>query len=141
MADRISTAQRSANMRRIKGRDTNPELLVRRLAHAMGYRFRLHRKELPGKPDLVFGPHRKVIFVHGCFWHQHEGCKVGRIPGSNVGYWVPKLRRNTERDAAARAALEALGWEILTIWDCETREESALRARLRSFLGGRAGEG
>jgi DNA mismatch endonuclease (patch repair protein) len=139
MADRFSVAQRSANMRRIKGWDTRPELLVRRLAHAMGYRYRLHRKDLPGKPDLVFGPRRKVIFVHGCFWHQHEGCRGGRVPESNTDYWVPKLRRNTERDAAARAALEARGWGVLTIWDCETRDESALRMRLSSFLGGRAG--
>jgi len=137
MADRLSTEQRSANMRRIKGRDTTPELMVRRMAHAIGYRYRLHRKDLPGKPDLVFGPRRKLIFVHGCFWHQHEGCRAGRIPGSNIGYWAPKLRRNTERDAAARAALEARGWEVLIVWDCETRDESALRIRLSNFLGGR----
>jgi DNA mismatch endonuclease (patch repair protein) len=134
MADRLSTAQRSANMRRIKGRDTTPELLVRRLAHAMGYRYRLHRKDLPGKPDLVFGPRRKVIFVHGCFWHQHAECRAGRVPGSNTGYWAPKLRRNVERDAEARAGLEARGWRVLTIWDCETRNDSALRVRLSEFL-------
>lgn len=134
MADRLSPAQRSANMRRIKGRDTAPELLVRRLAHAMGYRYRLHRKDLPGKPDLVFGPRRKVIFVHGCFWHQHETCRAGRIPASNTGYWAPKLRRNTKRDAMARSPLEARGWKVLTIWDCETGDEPALRGRLSEFL-------
>jgi len=138
MADRISTQQRSANMRRIKGRDTTPEMLVRRLAHAMGYRYRLHRKDLPGKPDLVFGPRRKVIFVHGCFWHQHGDCRAGRVPGSNTDYWVPKLRRNVERDASARAELEARGWDVLTIWDCETHDGSALRMRLSDFLDGGA---
>lgn len=117
MADRLSPAQRSANMRRIKGRDTMPELLVRRLTHAMGYRYRLHRKYLPGKPDLVFGPRRKVIFVHGCFWHQHATCRAGRIPASNTGYWATKLRRNTERDVIAKTALEARGWKVLTVWD------------------------
>ena len=134
VADRLSPAQRSANMRRIKGRDTTPELLVRRLAHAMGYRYRLHRKDLPGKPDLVFGPRRKVIFVHGCFWHQHKDCRAGRVPESNTGYWAPKLRRNVERDAVAQAALEARGWEVLKVWDCETRDESALSRRLSEFL-------
>lgn len=135
MADRVSPAQRSANMRRIKGRDTAPELLVRRLAHAMGYRYRLHRSDLPGKPDLLFGPRRKVIFVHGCFWHQHDACRAGRVLASNASYWAPKLRRNTERDAAARAALEAHGWRVLTIWECETGDEPVLRARLSDFLG------
>jgi DNA mismatch endonuclease, patch repair protein len=134
VADRLSPAQRSANMRRIKGRDTTPELLVRRLAHAMGYRYRLHRKDLPGKPDLVFGPRRKVIFVHGCFRHQHKDCRAGRVPESNTGYWAPSLRRNVERDAVAQAALEARGCEVLKVLDCETRDESALSRRLSEFL-------
>lgn len=121
-------------MQRIKGRDTTPELLVRRLIHAMGFRYRLHRKDLPGRPDLVFGPRRKIIFVHGCFWHQHDACRAGRLPGSNTGYWAPKLRRNIERDAAARSALEAKGWNVLVIWECETRDETALRASLSAFL-------
>ena len=93
MVDRLSTEQRSANMGRIKSRDTKPALLVRRIARVMGYRYRLHRKDLPGKPDLVFRTRRKVVFVHGCFWHQHGSCRAGRVPGSNAGHWVPKLRR------------------------------------------------
>lgn len=135
MADRISVANRSENMRRIKGRNTTPELVVRRLAHMMGYRFRLHRRDLPGKPDLVFGPRRKVIFVHGCFWHQHQECRSGRIPGSNIGYWAPKLRRNQERDAAAQTALAALGWDVMVIWECEAKDQSGISSRIASFLG------
>ncbi|MDP9421390.1 MAG: DNA mismatch endonuclease Vsr [Pseudomonadota bacterium] len=134
MADRLSAAQRSENMRRIKSADTNPELLVRRLVHGMGYRYRLHRKDMPGKPDLVFGPRRKVIFVHGCFWHQHSGCRAGRMPGSNQAYWKPKLQRNKDRDEAARQALELAGWQVMIIWDCETRDQRALEARLTAFL-------
>jgi DNA mismatch endonuclease (patch repair protein) len=134
MADRVSVGQRSENMRRIKGRDTTPELLVRRMVHAMGYRYRLHCKDLPGKPDLVFRPRRKVIFVHGCFWHQHRGCRAGRLPSSNRCYWLPKLQRNVERDAGARKALESMGWNSIIVWECETKDEKSLRIRLRSFL-------
>jgi DNA mismatch endonuclease (patch repair protein) len=122
-------------MRRIRGQDTVPELAVRRMAHAMGYRFRLHRKDLPGKPDLVFGPRRKVIFVHGCFWHQHQGCRAGRVPGSNTGYWGPKLQRNLARDRAAVAALEDMGWAVLVIWECKAKDSSGLRDQLADFLG------
>jgi DNA mismatch endonuclease (patch repair protein) len=121
-------------MRRIRSCDTTPELVVRRIVHALGYRYRLHRKDLPGKPDLVFGPRRKVIFVHGCFWHQHSGCKAGRVPGSNTDYWQPKLRRNVDRDNRNRGELERLGWSVLTIWDCETRESENLAQRLMDFL-------
>src|SRR5438552_14047694 len=105
--------QRSRIMRAVKGRDTAPEMTVRRIVHSMGYRYRLHRKDLPGKPDLVFGPRQRVIFVHGCFWHQHHGCRAGRVPGSNLGYWGPKLLRNKERDQVTRSALEAAGWQVL----------------------------
>jgi DNA mismatch endonuclease (patch repair protein) len=123
-------------MRRIKSGDTKPEMLVRRLAHKLGYRYRLHRKDLPGKPDLVFAPRKKVIFVHGCFWHGHnrEGCLDARRPKSNTGYWNPKLTRNKERDAERLAALQADGWEALVIWDCETADVELLQARLRKFL-------
>lgn len=134
MSDRVSAAQRSANMRQIRGRDTVPELTVRRMIHAMGIRYRLHRKDLPGRPDLVFGPRRKVIFVHGCFWHQHHACRAGRPPGSNEDYWAPKLRRNVDRDAASRAALEAMGWTVMVVWECEAKNADQLQERLRAFL-------
>lgn len=134
MADRISAQQRSINMGRIKGRDTGPELIVRRLVYSMGYRYRLHRRNLPGKPDLVFGPRRKVIFVHGCFWHQHPVCRAGRIPASNTKYWLPKLRRNVDRDIAIRSELEEMGWDVIVVWECETKNEVTLRNALRDYL-------
>lgn len=136
MPDRISTIQRSENMRRIKSKNTKPELLVRRLVYQMGYRYRIHRKDLPGKPDLAFISKRKAIFVHGCFWHGHEAvtCRDGRSPKSNEGYWNPKLARNKERDAAHQAALRAAGWDLLVLWHCETKNEDELRERLSEFL-------
>jgi len=123
-------------MRRIKSKDTKPELIVRRLAHRLGFRYRLHRKDLPGKPDLVFGPKRKAIFVHGCFWHGHDdpACLDGRAPRSNQSYWLPKLTRNKERDFKSIAALEAAGWHVLVIWECETRDAGLLQNRLEDFL-------
>jgi DNA mismatch endonuclease (patch repair protein) len=123
-------------MRRIRKRDTGPELAVRRLTHALGFRFRLHRGDLPGTPDLVLPRHRKVIQVHGCFWHQHEGCRLARLPKSRLDYWLPKLARNAERDRAARVALESAGWRCLVIWECQTRDAESLRATLRGFLVG-----
>lgn len=128
------SALRSSNMRRIRDRDTIPELLVRRLTHGMGYRYRLHCKDLPGKPDLVFASRRKVIFVHECFWHQHNACKAGRVPTSNTGYWAPKLLRNVTRDAEARGRLEAVGWKVMVVWECETKDQPALVGKLRRFL-------
>lgn len=125
---------RSANMRAIRSKDMLPELTVRSLAHKLGYRFRLHRKDLPGKPDLVFAARRKVIFVHGCFWHSHN-CKAAHIPKSNLDYWVPKLERNQLRDGKNLEALRADGWQSLVIWECETRDEGAMRKRLARFLG------
>src|SRR5215469_11136426 len=132
--DQISPQRRSENMARIRSRGTKPEMLVRRIAFGLGYRFRLHRKDLPGKPDLVFASRRKVIFVHGCFWHQHSECREGRPPKSNAGYWGPKLRRNLERDAAHLKALTDLGWESLVVWECEALDPG-LAARLERFLG------
>ena len=114
--------------------DTQPELLVRRTVHAMGFRFRLHRKDLPGKPDLVFPRLRKVIYVHGCFWHQHHGCREGRIPGSRKEYWEPKLARNQERDQENLARLHSLGWNECVIWECETAQLPSLERRLQEFL-------
>lgn len=123
-------------MRRIRSKDMKPELAVRSLVHRLGYRFRLHDKDLAGKPDLVFRPRRKVIFVHGCFWHGHSDplCLDGRRPKSRAEYWGPKLDRNIERDAAHVAALEADGWKVLVVWECETKDRAALVRRLRRFL-------
>ncbi len=122
-------------MRRIRKKNTKPEMAVRRLAHRMGYRYRLHRRDLPGTPDIVFPRLRKAIFVHGCFWHQHA-CPLGaKKPSANPDYWLPKLARNVERDAEARAKLAAMGWEVLVIWECETRAPARLPPLLKSFLG------
>jgi len=125
---------RSANMRAIRSKDMQPELKVRSLVHKLGYRFRLHRKDLPGKPDLVFGPRRKVIFVHGCFWHSHN-CKTAHVPKSNREYWGPKLERNKTRDGMNIEALQMKGWRALVVWECEVRDESGLKKRLGTFLG------
>ena len=124
-------------MARVRHKDTSPELIVRRLLHRLGYRYRLHGKQLPGKPDLVFAGRRKVIFVHGCFWHQHEDerCTRRRRPTSNTAYWEGKLDRNVARDRAAVQQLAAAGWQTLIVWECETRDVDALSARLRAFLG------
>lgn len=136
MPDPLTPTQRSAHMARIRKADTKPELVVRRLAHALGYRFRLHRRDLPGTPDLVFPRLRKVILVHGCFWHQHPGCRLARLPKSRPEYWLPKLERNQTRDRDNAAALAAAGWHVAVIWECETKDRAALEARLTSFLGG-----
>ena len=124
-------------MRAIRSKDTEPELTVRRTAHRMGYRYRLHVKTLPGKPDLVFPVRRKVIFVHGCFGHQHPAgkCTDARSPRSNIGYWKPKLARNVERDREHISMLKADGWRALVVWDSETRDAPRLAARMRRFLG------
>lgn len=128
-------AARSAIMRAVKSTNTTPEKAVRSLAHRLGYRFRLHRKDLPGTPDLVFPSVRKAIFVNGCFWHGHD-CKRGaRAPKTNAAYWLQKIARNRRRDEEARQALAALGWSVLTVWECEISDGEALAARLRSFLG------
>ncbi len=128
---------RSEVMSRVRGKDTKPEMIVRRLVHSLGYRYRLHRKDLPGKPDLVFGPRRKVIFVHGCFWHQHPDpdCKLARMPKSRIDFWGPKLRGNRERDEANRATLEASGWQVLEVFECQMKDLKALEKRLVEFLG------
>lgn len=120
-------------MSRIPSRDTVPELVVRRLLHSLGFRFRLHRGDLPGKPDIVLPRRRTVIFVHGCFWHAH-GCKIGRPPKSREEFWLPKLERNRLRDADNEAALIARGWNVLTLWQCEIRDPIALETRLLDTL-------
>lgn len=123
-------------MRAVKGKNTGPEMIVRRLVHALGYRYRLHRKDLPGKPDLVFPARRGVIFVHGCFWHQHDCPRGARSPKSNRDYWLPKLRRNRERDAKNQARLKEEGWKVLVVWECETKDRDRLARGLKGFLDG-----
>lgn len=121
MTDSLSPEARSALMARIRGQDTTPELTVRRLLHAMGYRFRLHRRDLAGRPDIVLPARRKVIFVHGCFWHGHAGCRLSRMPASRTDYWGPKLIRNRRRDVRNAAALRRDGWSVAIVWECQTR--------------------
>lgn len=137
MADKLTPERRSANMSRIRSRDTAPELTVRRLAHALGYRFRLHRRDLPGKPDLIFPGRKAAIFVHGCFWHQHPdpACVDARRPKSRPEYWNPKLDGNIARDERCRAELEATGWRVLILWECEVGRPETLGSMLESFLG------
>ena len=120
-------------MQAVRDKNTGPEWVVRRLLHGLGYRYRLHRRDLPGTPDLVFPSRRKAILVHGCFWHAH-GCRYGRAPKSRLDYWLPKLERNKERDAEKQARLEALRWRVLTVWQCETRDVDALTVKLCAFL-------
>jgi len=120
-------------MRRIRSKGMLPELAVRSLVHRMGYRFRLHRKDLPGKPDLVFVSRRKVIFIHGCFWHVHD-CRVAHTPKSNAAYWGPKLERNRVRDASNLKALRAAGWKPLVIWECQMKNGKSLQKRIAVFL-------
>jgi DNA mismatch endonuclease (patch repair protein) len=125
--------QRSATMRAVKGRDTKPELEIRSRLHRDGYRFRLHRKDLPGKPDIVFPSKDKVIFVHGCFWHGHTCLRGARIPKNNRPYWISKIRRNMERDASAHTQLSDLGWQVFVVWECHIKSPELL-TRLRAFL-------
>jgi len=125
---------RSRIMRAVKGSDTAPEMTVRRLAHRMGYRFRLHRKDLPGKPDIVFPRLHKVVFVNGCFWHGHDCARGARVPKGNREYWLTKIGRNRERDRAARTALTRSGWKVAVFWECELNDQERLRRRLRGFL-------
>ena len=132
--DTLTPERRSANMRRIRSKDTSPELLVRQLVYGMGYRYRLHVASLPGKPDLVFTRRKKIIEVRGCFWHQHTGCIDSHIPKSRVGYWEPKLTRNKGRDAANMRQLRSQGWIVLILWECELADLRAIAKRIRSFL-------
>jgi DNA mismatch endonuclease (patch repair protein) len=133
--DRVSPERRSAIMRKVRTRNTGPELLVRGMIFRLGYRFRLHDPLLPGRPDLTGRGRRKAIFVHGCFWHGHPQCQYARIPKSNIVYWRTKIRRNRARDRQTAKALYHLGWEVLEIWQCETRDTEKLAAKLIEFLG------
>ncbi len=126
-------------MARIRGKDTKPEMAVRRLLHGLGYRYRLHAGDLPGRPDIVFRTRRKAVFVHGCFWHQHEGCRQATTPKVRTTYWQRKFEANRARDKASMAALERMDWKALVVWECETRAIDTLSAKLIEFLGERRG--
>ncbi|MFC3632211.1 very short patch repair endonuclease [Paracoccus angustae] len=134
MTDFLTPEKRSALMSRVRGKNTKPEMIVRRALHAMGVRYRLHAKELPGKPDIVMRPRRAAIFVHGCFWHSHPGCRRCRIPSSNSEFWAAKLERNRNRDLEALAKLEHDGWRVLVMWECEIKPGERLDDALTQFL-------
>lgn len=134
MVDNRTVASRSRLMSRIGSKHTKPELAVRVLLHRLGYRFRLHRKDLPGRPDIAFIGRKKAIFVHGCFWHGH-GCRIGKLPKSNQVFWKAKIERNRSRDREIRSNLEHVGWAVEEVWQCELKDFQSLEARLRNFLG------
>lgn len=129
--------ERSRIMRAVKSRDTSPELIVRRLLHLMGYRFRVHRTDLPGKPDIILPGLQKVLFVHGCFWHGHNCPRGDRVPKENRDYWTAKITRNKERDKRVRSELRKLGWRSLAIWECELKDMSDVCANIKRFLEGK----
>jgi DNA mismatch endonuclease (patch repair protein) len=132
--DRATSAERSAQMSLVKSKNTGPELVVRKLAHSLGYRYRLHGARLPGKPDLVFAKRKKVVFVHGCFWHRHVGCRRATTPATNLDYWLPKFERTVERDQQNIDGLSSLGWSSLVVWECELKNTGDLADKLRAFL-------
>lgn len=134
MTDTLTHQERSRCMALVRSTDTKPELLVRRMLWRMGFRYRVHMRDLPGKPDIVFRKRKKAIFVNGCFWHMHEGCARGRLPKSRLEFWVPKLVGNKARDARNLKSLVEAGWSVLVIWECETKNGAALEERLRRFL-------
>ncbi|SDB53111.1 T/G mismatch-specific endonuclease [Desulfonatronum thiosulfatophilum] len=121
-------------MSRIRGKDTKPELIVRSLLHGLGYRFRLHRKDLPGKPDITLPKYKKVVFVHGCFWHSHQKCPRAKRPTTNTEFWRVKLGKNIRRDQENSERLKQKGWDVLVVWSCEIKDLDALKAKLRQFL-------
>ena len=133
MVDNRSAEKRSHTMRMVRSKDTGPEMVVRKLLHGIGYRYRLHRRDLPGTPDLVFSSRKKVIFVHGCFWHQH-GCRLGKPPKSKLDYWFPKLKKNQKNDEDNAALLKAAGWRVFVVWQCELDDLETLRDKLVAFL-------
>lgn len=136
--DIFSKKKRSEIMSAIRAKNTEPEILVRKLLHHDGYRFRLHESDLPGKPDVVLPKYRTAIYVHGCFWHRHKGCNNARIPSSNRKYWLPKLQMNVRRFAKQRAKLNAQGWNVVVVWECETEKSEKLRRGLRAALSKRS---
>jgi len=134
-ADIVSSEHRSKIMSMIKGKNTKPEMLVRSVCHELGLRYRLHRKDLPGKPDLVFPKHRLCMFVHGCFWHRHPDCKFAYTPKSRLDFWLPKLAKNAERDLIVQLALLAKGWNVVIIWECHTKNRELLRNEIQKTFG------
>ena len=134
MADIVTPARRSEMMSRIRGKGTKPELLVRSAAHRLGFRFRLHVRKLPGSPDLVFPRKKIALFVHGCFWHRHQGCRYCYVPKSNIQFWREKFKKNVLRDRRVRTGLEEMGWRVAIIWECETVNPDSLRKRLKELL-------
>ena len=140
MTDVFTPEKRSAVMRRVKGRDTGPEMTVRRLLTALGARYRLHRKDLPGNPDIVMPGRRLALFVHGCFWHGHDCGRGARVPKQNRDYWLGKVGRNRARDEASQAALTATGWRVEVVWECELKDEAGLEARFEAILGTASGD-
>lgn len=137
--DRLSKEHRSWNMSRIRSRNTKPEVAVRSLLHRMGFRFRIHAKKLPGCPDILLTKYRSVIFVHGCFWHRHQGCRFAYQPRSRKAFWARKFKENVERDRKNCAALSQLGWHVIIVWECELRNIDALAERLESELADASG--
>ena len=133
MSEAVDPA-RSALMAKVGGRDTKPEMVVRRHLFSNGHRYRLHARDLPGRPDIVFRKRRKAIFVHGCFWHRHDGCRRSTVPKTRQAFWSDKFDRNKARDARNEEALSAIGWDILVVWECETKDTDALSARLSAFV-------
>lgn len=134
MRDTLTKQERSERMSRVRSKDTKPELVVRRLVHGLGYRYRLHVAELPGHPDMVFPKRGKIIFVHGCFWHRHGTCPYTRWPKSRLNFWKPKLEKNRRRDRLIQRKLKDLGWKVFTVWECQLRDRIALTTRVRRFL-------
>ncbi len=140
MADTLTQEKRSWNMSRIKSSNTKPEIIVRSLLHKMGYRFRLHKKDLPGKPDIVLSKFKTVIFVHGCFWHQHSKCKRSTKPKTNTKYWIPKLERNISRFQEVKKQLIKLGWTVTVVWECQIKNIDALKKNLQLILKGKTND-
>ena len=136
MTDTMSSQDRSRRMASVRSVDTKPEMEVRRLVFGLGYRYRLHCRDLPGSPDLVFRSRRAVVFVHGCFWHRHADCALARMPKSRIEFWSAKLEGNRERDARKVAELENAGWRVFVVWECELKDKERLAVRLRCFLEG-----
>lgn len=133
--DTVDSETRSRIMSHIHGKDTAPEMAIRRLIHGMGYRYRLHDRSLPGTPDIIFRARKKIIFVNGCFWHRHQGCRLATIPKTNVDYWTEKFRLNAERDRKTLEEFESIGWKTLVIWQCEIRDVEKLKGKIIEFLG------
>jgi len=134
MVDRLTPERRSRLMSRVRSKNTTPELAVRRMVHGLGCRYGLHRKDLPGTPDIVLRARNSIIFVHGCFWHRHPRCAKASNPSTRVAFWTDKFRKNVSRDKASRAALRRLGWRVLVVWECETKIPSRLQSKLERFL-------